>query len=264
MTRTFSAPPLMSEAASTTRPSTPGRPFSCALSGFGAFTIAAMASAQEQHAPEKFQWDGLYFNGILQTKLPHFARLGVTYGGGTAPGAVHTVMVSFGQTASPTQELNIGYFIGIGMDKENMWTIEGKQFGIHATFEAGSFRASAATSLQLYQVIGSVFPMLTTILRPQGTLVRTTHVDLFVGGDLYSLNLNAQLGVTCGLRFRDIRIFNRNLDGLISITEMNAWNSVPVHGVFWAAYVESRLGVVVDLESNQREERGRIREYGQL
>ncbi|MGK4007905.1 hypothetical protein WMF31_35140 [Sorangium sp. So ce1036] len=172
-------------------------------------------------------------------------------------------MVSFGQTASPTQQLNTGYFIGIGVGKENMSTIEDKQFGIDATFEAGSFRASAATSLQLYQLIGAVLPMFTTTLRPQGTLVRTTHVDLFLGGDIYSLNLNTQLGVTCGSRLRDIRIFDQSIDGLISTMEMNAWTSAPMHGVFWAAYVESRLGIVVDLESNQGEERDRIREYGQ-
>ncbi|WP_437589681.1 hypothetical protein [Sorangium sp. So ce1000] len=228
------------------------------------FALAAIASAQEQPPPERFHWDGLYLNGIVQTKLPHLARLGATYGGGTAPGAVHTVMVSFGQTASPTQELSIGYFIGVGVGKENMSTIEDKKLGIHATFEAGPFRASAATSLQLYKLIGAVLPMFTTILRPQGTLVRTTHVDLFLGGDVYSLNLNAQLGFTCGLRFRDIRIFERNMDGLLSITEMNAWTSVPTHGTLWTAYVESRLGIVVDLEPDKGEhgeERDRIREY---
>ncbi|WP_437550929.1 hypothetical protein WME97_08245 [Sorangium sp. So ce367] len=228
------------------------------------FSLAALASAQEPRPPEKFHWGGLYLNGVVQTKLPHLARLGATYGGGTAPGAVHTVMVSFGQTASPTQELNIGYFIGAGVGKENMSTIEDKQLGIHATFEAGSFRASAATSLQLYKLIGAVLPMFTTTFRPRGTLVRTAHVDLFLGGDVYSLNLNVQLGITCGLRFRDIRIFDRNMDDLLSITEMNAWTSVPTHGTIWAAYVDSRLGIVVDLESDKGEKRVRIREYGQL
>ncbi|WP_437278557.1 hypothetical protein WME90_46325 [Sorangium sp. So ce375] len=176
-------------------------------------------------------------------------------------------MVSFGQTASPTQELNIGYFIGVGVGKENMSTIEDKKLGIHGTFEAGRFRASAATSLQFYQLIGAILPMFTTTLRPQATLVRTTHVDLFLGGEVYSLNVNAQLGFTCGLRFRDIRIFDRSLDRLLSITEMNAWTSVPAHGTLWAAYVESRLGIVVDLEPDKgdnEEERDRIREYGQL
>ncbi|KYF88541.1 hypothetical protein BE20_44820 [Sorangium cellulosum] len=173
-------------------------------------------------------------------------------------------MVSFGQTASPTQELNIGYFMGIGVSNESVSTIEDKQLGIHATFEAGSFRASAATSFQLYQLIGSVLPMFTTTLRPQGTLVRTTHVDLFLGGDMYSLNLNVQLGITCGLRFRDMKIFDRSMDGLLSITEMNAWTSVPTHGILWAAYVEPRLGVVVDLEPDKGEKLDRIHEYGQL
>lgn len=176
-------------------------------------------------------------------------------------------MVSFGQTASPTQELNIGYFIGVEVGRENMSTIEDKKLGIHATYEAGPFRASAATSFQLYQVLGAVLPMFTTTLRPQGTLVRTTHVDLFLGGDVYSRNLNAQLGFTCGLRFRDTRIFERSVDGLLSITEMNAWTSVPTQGVVWAAYVESRLGIVVDLEPDKGdngEQRDRIREYGQL
>ncbi|WP_434042775.1 MULTISPECIES: hypothetical protein [Sorangium] len=176
-------------------------------------------------------------------------------------------MVSFGQTASPTHELNIGYFIGVGVGKETMSTIEDKKLGIHATYEVGPFRASAATSLQFYQLIGAVLPMFTTTLRPQATLVRTTHVDLFLGGDVYSLNVNAQLGFTCGLRFRDIRIFDRSIDGLLSITEMNAWTSVPAHGTLWAAYVESRLGIVVDLEpdkGDKGEERDRIREYGQL
>ncbi|WP_437782881.1 hypothetical protein [Sorangium sp. So ce1097] len=228
------------------------------------FSLAAPASAQELRSPEKFHWDGVYLNGVVQIKLPHLARLGVTYGGGTAPGAVHAVMVSFGQTASPTQELSIGYFVGIGVSKENMSTIEDKQLGIHATFEAGPFRASTATSLQLYKLSGAVLPMFTTTLRPQGTLVRTTHVDLFLGGDVYSLNLNVQIGVTCGLRFRDIRIFDRGMDGLLSIMEMNAWTSVPTHGTIWAAYVESRLGIVVDLESDRGEKRDRIREYGQL
>ncbi|WP_437330204.1 hypothetical protein [Sorangium sp. So ce381] len=238
-----------------------------ALSGLGVFSLAALTSAQEQRSPEKFHWDGLYLSGIVQTKLPHLARIGATYDGGTAPGAVHTVMVSFGQTASPTQELNIGYFIGVGVGKENMSTIEDKKLGIHATYEAGPFRASAATSFQLYQVIGAVLPMFTTTLRPQGTLVRTTHVDLFLGGDVYSRNLNVQLGFTCGLRFRDIRIFDRSMDGLLSITEMNAWTSVPPHGTLWMAYVESRLGIVVDLEPDEgdkEEKRDRIREYGQL
>ncbi|MGK4002085.1 hypothetical protein WMF31_05640 [Sorangium sp. So ce1036] len=228
------------------------------------FSFVALASAQEQRPPERFHWDGLHINGIVQTKLPHLARLGVTYGGGTAPGAVHTVMVSFGQTASPTQELSIGYFIGIGVGKENMSTIEDKKLGIHATFEAGPFRASAATSFQLYRLIGAVLPMFTTTLRPQGTLVRTRHVDPFLGGDVYSRNLNVQLGFTCGLRFRDIEIFDRSIDGLLSIAEMNAWTRAPKHGVFWAAYVESRLGLVVDLESDKGENRDRIREYGQL
>ncbi|WP_438017227.1 hypothetical protein WMF18_41675 [Sorangium sp. So ce315] len=173
-------------------------------------------------------------------------------------------MASFGQTASPTQELNIGHFIGIGVGKESVSTIEDKQLGINATFEAGAFRASAATGLQLYKLIGAVLPMFTTTLRPQGTLVRTTHVDLFLGGEVYSLNLNVQLGITCGLRFMDIRIFDRSMDGLLSITEMNAWTSVPTHGTLWAAYVESRLGIVVGLESDKREKRDRIREYGQL
>ncbi|KYF95059.1 hypothetical protein BE17_42700 [Sorangium cellulosum] len=173
-------------------------------------------------------------------------------------------MVSFGQTASLTQELNIGYFIGVGVGKENMSTIEDKKLGGHATFEAGPFRASAATSLQLYRLIGAVLPMFTTTLRPQATLVRTTHVDLFLGGDVYSLNLNVQLGLTCGLRFRDIRIFDRSIDGLLSITEMNAWTSVPTHGTLWAAYVESRLGIVVDLESDKGEKHDHIHEYGQL
>ncbi|WP_437300548.1 hypothetical protein [Sorangium sp. So ce426] len=238
-----------------------------ALSGLGVFTIAALASAQEPQPPEKFHWDGLHLNGIVQTKLPHLARLGVTYGGGTAPGAVHTAMVSFGQTASPTQELNIGYFIGVGVGKENMSTIEDKKLGIHATYEAGPFRASAATSFQMYQLIGAVLPMFTTTLRPQATLVRTTYIDIFLGGDVYSRNLNVQLGFTCGLRFRDIRIFDRSMDGLLSITEMNAWTSVPAHGTLWAAYVESRLGIVVDLEPDEGDEgeaRDRIREYGQL
>ncbi|HTN92102.1 MAG TPA: hypothetical protein VL242_50880, partial [Sorangium sp.] len=158
----------------------------------------------------------------------------------------------------------IGYFIGVGVGKESMSTIEGKKLGVHATFEAGPFRASAATNLQLYRLIGAVLPMFTTTLRPQGTLVRTTHVDLFLGGDVYSLNLNVQLGFTSGLRFRDIRIFDRRIDGLISITEMNAWTSVPTHGTLWAAYVESRLGVVVDLESDKGEKRDQIHEYGQL
>ncbi|MGK3963457.1 hypothetical protein WMF38_04625 [Sorangium sp. So ce118] len=228
------------------------------------FFIAALASAQEPHPPEKFRWDGLYLNGVVQTKLPHLARLGLTYGGGTAPGAIHTVMASFGQTSSPTQELNIGYFIGVGVGKESMSTIEDKKLGVHATFEAGPFRASAATSLQLYNLIGAVLPMFTTTLRPQGTLVRTTHVDLFLGGDVYSLNLNVQLGFTCGLRFRDIRIFERGMAGLLSITEMNAWTSVPTHGTLWTAYVESRLGFVVDLESDKGEKRDQIHEYGQL
>ncbi|WP_438011093.1 hypothetical protein WME89_21940 [Sorangium sp. So ce321] len=173
-------------------------------------------------------------------------------------------MVSFGQTASPTQELNIGYFIGIGLGKESVPTIEDKNLGIHATFEAGPFRASAATSLQLYKLIGAILPMFTTTLRPQGTLVRTTHVDLFLGGDVYSRNLNVQLGITCGLRFRDIRIFERGMAGLLSITEMNAWTSVPTHGTLWTAYVESRLGIIVDLESDNGEKRDRIHEYGQL
>ncbi|WP_437947941.1 hypothetical protein WME98_45630 [Sorangium sp. So ce296] len=264
MTRTYFDPPFVSRDPSTRRSSRPGQPLLRTLSGLGAFSLAALASAQEQRPPEKFQWDGLYLNGIVQTKLPHFARLGFTYGGGTAPGAVHTVMVSFGQTASPTQELNIGYFVGIGMGKESVSTIEDKQLGIHATFEAGPFRASAATSLQLYKLIGAVLPMFTTTLRPQGTLVRTTHVDLFLGGDVYSLNFNVQLGITCGLRFKDIRIFDRSMDGLLSITEMNAWTSVPTHGIIWAAYVEPRLGIVVDLEPDKGEKRDRIREYGQL
>ncbi|WP_437872902.1 hypothetical protein [Sorangium sp. So ce363] len=231
------------------------------------FTLAALASAKEPRPPEKFHWDGLHVNGVVHTKLPHLVRLGVTYGGGTAPGAVHTVMVSFGQTASPTQELNIGYFIGVGVGKENMSTIEDKKLGIHATYEAGPFRASAATSFQLYQLIGAVLPMFTTTMRPQATLVRTTHVDLFLGGDVYSRNLNVQLGLTCGLRFRDIRIFERSIAGLLSISEMNAWTSVPPHGTLWMAYVESRLGIVVDLEpdkGDKGEERDRIREYGQL
>ncbi|WP_437627175.1 hypothetical protein [Sorangium sp. So ce1151] len=217
-----------------------------------------------QRPAKKFHWDGLYLDGVVQTKLPHLARLGLTYGGGAAPRAVHTVMVSFGQTSSPTQELNIGYFIGVGVGKESMSTIEDKKLGIHATLEAGPFRASAATSLQLYKLIGAVLPMLTTTLRPQGTLVRTAHVDLFLGGDVYSLNLNVQLGFTCGLRFRDIRIFDRSIDGLLSITEMNAWTSVPTQGTVWAAHVESRLGIVVDLESDKGEKRDRTREYGQL
>ncbi|WP_437580945.1 hypothetical protein [Sorangium sp. So ce887] len=231
------------------------------------FSLAALASAQERRPPKKFHWDGLYLNGIVQTKLPHLARLGVTYGGGTPPGAVHTVMVSFGQTASPTQELNIGYLIGVGVGKENISTIEDKELGVHATFEAGAFRASAATSLQFYKLIGAVLPMFTTTLRPQGTLVRTTHVDLFLGADVYSRNLNVQFGFTSGLRFKDIRIFDRSMDGLLSITEMNAWTSVPTHGTLWAAYVESRLGIVIDLEpdkGDKGEERDRIREYGQL
>ncbi|AUX25811.1 hypothetical protein SOCEGT47_063630 [Sorangium cellulosum] len=173
-------------------------------------------------------------------------------------------MVSFGQTASLTQELNIGYFIGVGVNKESASTIEDKQLGIHATYEPGPFRASAATRLQLYKLIGTVLPVLTTTLRPQGTIVRTAHADLFLGADVYSRNLNAQFGFTSGLRFRDIRIFDRNIDGLLSITEMNAWTSAPTQGVVWAAYIESRLGIVVDLESNQGEERDRIREYGQL
>ncbi|WP_433929484.1 hypothetical protein AB3662_37730 [Sorangium cellulosum] len=173
-------------------------------------------------------------------------------------------MVSLGQTANPIQELNIGYFIGVGVGKENMSTIEDKKLGVHSTFEAGPFRASAATSLQLYKLIGTVLPMFTTTLRPQGTLVRTTHVDLFLGGDVHSLNLNVQLGITCGLRFRDIRIFDRDMDGLLSITQMNAWTSVPTHGTIWAAYVEARLGIVVDLESGKGEKRDRTREYGQL
>ncbi|WP_434041104.1 MULTISPECIES: hypothetical protein [Sorangium] len=238
-----------------------------ALTGLGVFTLAALASAEEPRPPKKFHWDGLHLNGIAQTKLPHLARLGVTYGGGTPPGAVHTIMVSFGQTASPTQELNIGYLISVGVGKENMSTIEDKKLGIHATFEAGPFRGSAATSLQFYQLIGAVLPMFTTTLRPQATLVRTTHVDLFLGGDVYSLNVNVQLGFTCGLRFRDIRIFDRSMDGILSITEMNTWTSVPTLGVVWAAYVESRLGIVVDLEpdkGDKGEERDRIREYGQL
>ncbi|WP_437550939.1 hypothetical protein WME97_08270 [Sorangium sp. So ce367] len=172
--------------------------------------------------------------------------------------------MSFGQTASPTQELNIGYFIGVGVGKENMSTIEDKKLGVHSTFEAGQFRASAATSLEFYQLIGAVLPVFTTTLRPQGTLVRTTHVDLFIGGDVYSRNLNVQLGFTCGLRFRDIRIFDRDIDGLLSITEMNAWTGVPTHGTLWVAYVESRLGIVVDLEPDKGEARDRIREYGQL
>jgi hypothetical protein len=267
MNRTYFAPPFISREPSTRRSSRPGQPFLRALSGLGVFTLAAIASAQEPRPPERFHWDGLYLNGIVQTKLPHLARLGATYGGGTAPRAVHTVMVSFGQTASPTHELNIGYFIGVGVGKENMSTIEDKKLGIHATFESGPFRGSAATSLQFYQLIGAVLPMFTTTLRPQATLVRTTHVDLFLGGDVYSLNLNVQLGVTCGLRFRDIRIFDRSMDGLLSITEMNAWTSVPAHGTLWAAYVESRLGIVVDLEPDKEdkgEERDRIREYGQL
>ncbi|WP_437746981.1 hypothetical protein WMF39_19360 [Sorangium sp. So ce1504] len=176
-------------------------------------------------------------------------------------------MVSFGQTASPTQVLNIGYFIGVGVGKENMSTIEDKKLGIHGTFEAGRFRASAATTLQFYQLVGAVLPVFTTTLRPQGTLIRTTHVDLFLGADVNSFNLNTQIGLTLGLRFRDIRIFDRSIDGLLSITEMNAWISVPGHGTLWAAYVESRLGIVVDLEpdkGDKGEERDRIREYGQL
>ncbi|WP_437954292.1 hypothetical protein WME76_22095 [Sorangium sp. So ce119] len=176
-------------------------------------------------------------------------------------------MASFGQTASPTQELNIGYFIGVGVGKESVSTIEDKKLGIHSTFEVGAFRASASTSLQLYKLIGAVLPMFTTTLRPQGTLVRTTHVDLFLGGDVYSLNLNVQLGFTCGLRFRDIRIFEQNMNGLLSLTEMNARTSVPTHGTIWTAYVESRIGIVVDLEPDKEddgEERDRIREYGQL
>jgi hypothetical protein len=267
MTRTHFTPPFISREASTRRSSTPWQPLLRALSGLAVFTLTALASAEEPQPPEKFHWDGLHVNGVVQTKLPHLARLGATYGGGTAPGAVHTVMVSFGQTASPTQELNIGYFIGVGVGKENMSTIEDKKLGIHATYEAGPFRASAATSFQLYQVIGAVLPMLTTTLRPQGTLVRTTHVDLFLGGDVYSRNMNVQLGFTCGLRFRDIRIFDRSMDGLLSITEMNAWTSVPAHGTLWRAYVESRVGVVVDLEpdnGDKGEQRARIREYGQL
>ncbi|WP_044964222.1 hypothetical protein [Sorangium cellulosum] len=173
-------------------------------------------------------------------------------------------MVSFGQTASPTQVLNIGYFIGVGVGKENMSTIENKRLGIHGTFEAGRFRASAVTSLQFYQLIGAVLPVFTTTLRPQGTLIRTTHVDLFLGADVNSFNLNTQVGLTLGLRFRDIRIFDRSIDGLLSITEMNAWISVPGHGTLWAAYVEPRLGIVVDLESDKGEPRDRILEYGQL
>ncbi|AUX19794.1 hypothetical protein SOCEGT47_002470 [Sorangium cellulosum] len=173
-------------------------------------------------------------------------------------------MVSFGQTASPTQELNIGYFIGVGVGKENMSTIEDKELGVHATFEAGAFRASAATSLQFYKLIGVVLPMFTTTLRPQGTLVRTTHVELFLGADVYSRNLNVQFGFTSGLRFKDIKIFDRGINGLLSITEMNTWTSVPAQGAIWMAYVESRLGLVVDLESDTGEKRDRIREYGQL
>ncbi|WP_437931769.1 hypothetical protein WMF37_21765 [Sorangium sp. So ce291] len=267
MTRTHFTPPFISREPPTRRSNMQGKRPLRALSGLGVFTLVALASAQEQRPAKKFHWDGLYLNGIAQTKLPHLARLGVTYDGGTAPGTVHTVMASFGQTASPTQEFNIGYFIGIGMSKENLPTIEDKQLGIHATFEAGPFRASAATSLQFYKLIGAVLPMFTTTLRPQGTLVRTTHVDLFLGGDVYSLNINVQLGFTCGLRFRDIRIFDRGIDGLLSITEMNAWTSVPTHGTTWAAYVESRLGIVVDLEPDKGdngEKRDRFREYGQL
>ncbi|WP_437977132.1 hypothetical protein WMF11_08675 [Sorangium sp. So ce295] len=264
MNRTHFTPPFNLREASARRSSRPGQPFLRALSGLAVFSLAALASAQEPRPPEKFHWGGLYLNGVVQTKLPHLARLGATYGGGTAPGAVHTVMVSFGQTGSPTQELNIGYFIGVGVGKENMSTIEDKQLGIHATFEAGPFRASATTSLQLYKLIGAVLPMFTTTLRPQGTLVRTAHVDLFLGGDVYSLNLDFQIGITCGLRFRDIRIFDRSMDGLLSISEMNAWTSVPTHGTIWAAYVESRLGIVVDLESDKEEKRDRVREYGQL
>ncbi|WP_437757889.1 hypothetical protein [Sorangium sp. So ce1389] len=228
------------------------------------FTLAAPTSAQEQGSPKKFYWDGFHVNGIVQAKLPLFARLGVAYGGGTAPGAVHTVMASFGQTASPTQELNVGYFIGVGVGKESASTIEDKELGIHATFESGPFRASAVTSLQLYKLNGAVLPMLTSTFRPQGTLVRTTHVDLFLGGDVYFRNLNVQLGFTSGLRFRDIRIFDRGVNGLLSITEMNTWTGVPMQGVIWAAYVESRLGVVVDLESNTKEERAQLHEYGQF
>ncbi|WP_437816553.1 hypothetical protein [Sorangium sp. So ce1078] len=173
-------------------------------------------------------------------------------------------MASFGQTVSATEEFNVGYFIGVGVDKESASTIEDKELGIHATFEAGPFRASAATSLQLYKLIGAVLPMFTTTLRPQGTLVRTTHVDLFLGGDVYSRNLNVRFGFTSGLRFRDIRIFDQSIDGLLSITEMNTWTSVPAQGAIWAAYVESRLGIVVDLESDEGEKRDRVREYGQL
>lgn len=257
-------PPFIPREPSTRRSSMPWLPLLRALSGLGVVTLAAPASAQEPRPPEKFRWDGLRLNGVVQTKLPLLARLGITYAGGTAPGAVHTVMVSFGQTASPTRELNIGYFIGIGVGEESLSTVEDKHLGVHTTFESGSFRASAATSFQLYKLIGTVLPMFTTTLRPQGTLVRTTHVDLFIGGDVYSRNLSVQLGLTCGLRFRDIRIFDRGLNGLLSITEMNAWTSVQSYGTLWASYIESRIGIIVDLESDKGEERDGIHEYGQL
>lgn len=196
MTRTYLTPPVLSRGASTRRSNRPGPPFLRPFSGLGAFTLTSLASAQEQWPPKTFHWDGLHLNGIVQTMIPLLARLGVTYSGGTGPGAVHAVMVSFGQTASPTREINIGYFIGVGVGEESVSTIEDKHLGVHATFESGPLRASAATSLQVYKLSGAVLPMLTTILRPQGTLARTTHVDLFLGGDAYSINLNIHFGFT--------------------------------------------------------------------
>ncbi|WP_437726739.1 hypothetical protein [Sorangium sp. So ce861] len=235
----------------------------CILLGLGVITVSDLASAQEKESQGSFYWDGFHLNGTLQAKLPLLLRLGVSYSGGTAPGAVHVVMMNFGQTLSLTKELNVGYLLGVGLSKESMSTLEEKVLGIHATFETGPFRASAATNLQFYALGEAIIPMFTTALRGQGAIFRTTHVDAFVGGDLFLRNLNVQFGATAGFRFRDVVLFDRNISGLLSATVMNTWANVPAHGLSWAAYVEPRLGVVVDLETKEEEKRDQIYEYGQ-
>jgi hypothetical protein len=230
------------------------------------FNFNKKAAAQPAK-PDGDHWDGLRAQIALIGKLPYYLRVGTTYNGGT-DGQPQVFMLTLGQSF-PLPSVVLGYTFNLGLRKQSFEGLEGKELGPHLTFEYERFRLAASVTGQAVRLPwGEILPIVTYILRGQGAVVKSDHSDhfeLFLGGELFGRNKNFDLGVTAGFRFKRLQVFGREIDAVVSVTDMTAF-ATPPGGIAWTNYLVLRGGLIFDVvppEDNPKKE-DRPREYGQL